>query len=287
MTHSERSVAGLLTRSPTANRVIAATRLAAEAWELTPRFVHVGACEDSDAQILQDQLRAQNLPPESLEILIDPNPSRALLHHVRSTRPVLVVLGAPPSESAVRDLIGSTARRLSLRAECSVLIISTQGRPPTRWQTVVIDVEYSESGGTMAAWAVQIAPHLVRDPRFIFAHQESVHLSQAEHQSPFTWSPQSLGRLPADAYQLANFVDSVHEGAINPEAVILRGRPGADIASFARDVGCDLMVLRAPVRPLGIISRLLSHPVRLALSELPCSVLLCREPAEQTRRDLP
>ena len=273
-----RSVIGLLTRSPSVGSVISATLLAARAWHLSPQFIHAGNASSPNASFLWDQLGAQGVAPDRLQFLGEQNVTRTLLAHIRSVKPVLIVLGARPSETAFRDLVGSTARRITLQAGASVLLVSTRGRPPTHWRSVLVDVEYTVSGGKMAAFATDLAPHLHNDPHFIFAHQEPVYAHRGEQLPPFRWSVQTRGNLSPEAFQLANFVDGVRPEGGDVEAVILRGRLGETIAAFARDVESDLLVLRAPTRALGVWSRLLSHPLMLAIAELPCSVLLYREP---------
>jgi hypothetical protein len=64
----------------------------------------------------------------------------------------------------------------------------------------------------------------------------------------------------------------------------LAGYEGVEVIGYARRQHADLLALPAPLKRLTIWDRFFRHPLELALRQLPCGLLLFRDPANQSQK---
>ncbi len=265
--------------SPSAGRVIEGAALCARAWGASLRFVHFGALE-ADGRRRLEHLIAQGAasPSPLVELQTDPREpiSSQVCALVASEDCDLVVIGALKREGAMRAVVGSTARRVARRCRCSVLLISTEGRAPAQWTQFLVSVESADEYVQMCQRLLPIARAASTDAEVCFAREYHsiarnlpTQICEADPSSP----------AAAHRLELGELLTRLDLTGVRPRAISLPGRPGQEIARHADDAGSDLVCVLGPSEPLGMLDRLLSHPLNLLLDQLPCSALVYRTPA--------
>lgn len=272
------SVLACITESPSVRRVVGAASRCARALGLPARFVHVGA-EPTEATA---RLGAVTMGLAGVGVEARRAGGRvdaAILEAIREASPAMIVMGAVRRENSLRDLIGSTARRVANRAPCSALLVSTQGRAAEEWSRFVALVDESPGAAGMAADAVRIAlsggQEIAPGVDFVMEYRD---LSMG--------GGGSTERVMAAgvAQRLALFVEGLDTAGVQVRCAALPGRAGQEAARYAEDARADLLCLSAPMRPMGALSRVFSHPLSLVLDHLPCSLLLHRGVSPEVRR---
>jgi nucleotide-binding universal stress UspA family protein len=250
--------------------------MCARALDMPVRFVHFGTIEQGGRtrleQLIQESGLAGSLEVEEVAGQVADGISRLAAKAPAS----LIIMGALSREKAVRDLVGSTARRVARRAPCSVLLVSTAGRDPDEWSRFVVGVDGGSDAVALAQTVVNIARHVAPHAVVCLAHEyrslEPQMKRPVETGMPFDAS----ARADAGHIHLLEVMDSMDTHGIEASMVSLPGRPGQEIARYAEDTRADFVGVVAPAKPLGVMARLLSHPIMLLLDQLPCSVLLYR-----------
>ena len=265
-----------LTDSPSALRVLRAAALCARALQIPVRAMHFGtptpAGEARLNAMIAGEVGAVRLEVKSASDGVDD----AICQVAAEERVAVIVMGALQREKAVRDLVGSTARRVARRAPCSVMLVSTVGNDPRAWSRFVVGVEQTAPARDLAHAVVGLARHAAPQAEVCFALEYRGIGRHAVPPNEFGNSIETAEQVTLEQYQLAKFMQEVDTRVVNTSAVTLAGRPGQEIARYAEDTNADLLGVLAPARPVGFFDRLLSHPITLLLDKLPCSVLLYR-----------
>lgn len=265
-----------VTDSPSARRVIQCSALWAKAMELPVRFVHFGQLADAGTGRL-NELIALEAGGASLEIVHSPRPVADAIRELASKlHAEMIVIGALQREAAVRDLVGSTARRVARRAPCSVLLVSTSGRGAPQWSRFAIGVDFTPASKELATIVLRAARGAGAQSEVWFAYEYRGYKHDAARATAPHPPIDSSLHTAGEQYQLSSFIGALDTEGVAARAVTLPGRPGQEIARYAEDIHADLLGVMAPSRPLGALDRLLSHPIILLLDQLPCSVLLYR-----------
>lgn len=272
------SLHALVADSPFADRVITAAYMASCAFGMQAEYLHISTPERPSTGRLGERIERLTGVPGNLRIVHAPTVAAAIKQHLFKPAPDLLVLGAVAREPALRDLFGSTARRIAQRAPCSVLMVSTSGRNPEHWSRFLVAARYDAQGAAVAESAAALARQSQESepPSICFAREAGPYAGRRDVSRPFSWTPGDLAALTPAQYELAAFADAYRSPELRTEAVLLDGRPGQEIARYAEDGQYDVLAVSVRRKPLGLLTRAFSHPVQLILSQLPCSLLLHR-----------
>jgi nucleotide-binding universal stress UspA family protein len=176
-------------------------------------------------------------------LLEDVNASAAILSHVQSARPDLVVMGTEGHSGIERLLLGSVAERVLRRAPCPVLTVPAHARPGLSADgalEVLCPLDFSPSSTAAlhwaAAWAAKAGAHLTV-LHVIEMPPEAPDPPIAEYKALLERLTQDARRtmdaaIPAGLRQSGRFSEDV--------AV---GRPGTEILRVADARRADLIVM--------------------------------------------
>lgn len=270
------SLHALVADSPFADRVITAAHMASRAFGLEAEYLHISTPERPSTGKLGERIERLTGAPGKLLVVEAPTIGAAIKQHLFKPAPDLLVLGAVAREPTLRDLFGSTARRIAQRAPCSVLMVSTSGRNPDQWSRYLVSARYDARGAALAETTARLARQGMSGSSLCFAREAGAYAAGREVSRPYSWTPGDLAAMTPSQYELSTFADAYRSSELRTDAVLLEGRPGQEIARYAEDGHYDVLGVSAPLKPLGLFHRIFSHPVQLILAELPCSLLLHR-----------
>ena len=141
-----------VTDSPSARRVVRCGVVAARALGTPVRFVHFGGLVPAAQASLSEIVVSEASTADALEThAARGRVPDAICRFAEESRAGLIVMGALERERAVRDLAGSTARRVARRAPCSVLLVSIGGRDVSQWSRFVVNVDLLAAPAAMAS----------------------------------------------------------------------------------------------------------------------------------------
>ena len=251
------------------------------------RFIHFGAEDSPGASRIRGLLEHESRSGAVLDVRpVTSHVDREIRAAISESKPDLVVIGAVQRESTLRDVFGSTARQVAQRSPCSVLLVSTKGKAPARWSRLVAGVDFSDTSAELASWMLDFARAGETPSSVYLAHEIDAMGAGVTESERAAGKATDAGRLfdaASERFRIAGFLGGLDARDVRLEALTLPGRRGPELARYAEDSRSDLLGIVAPSRPLGALSRLLSHPVLMILEHLPCSVLVFRAPRSHAR----
>jgi len=244
------------------------------------RFIHFGGEDAPGAARIRELLRHESRSGAVLDVRpVTSHVDREIRAAISAAKPDLVVIGAVQRESTLRDVFGSTARQVAQRSPCSVLLVSTKGRAPAHWSRLVAGVDFSAPSSQLASWMLNFARAGDTPSSVYLAHEidaMGAGMTESERAASRAGDAGRLYDAATERFRIAGFLGGLDARDVRVEAITLPGRRGPELARYAEDSRSDLLGIVAPNRPLGALSRLLSHPVLMVLEHLPCSVLVFR-----------
>ncbi len=267
-----------VTGSPHAPSVVRGALGLKEALRAELVYLHVGPDSAETRRDLDRVFEEAGVGPRPEALLVRDGRPDEVIGATAAERGIDVVcIGALERESVVRELLGSTARRVARRAPCSVLLL-VGAVEPAEWRSLVASVQYDEASAEMLRRLVLLA-RAVPGAQLHVVHETEpagAGLAEAiEGGAAGAGRARSL-RAAAESYRLADFLESVDLGAVRVTAACLAGRAGAELVRYAVEVGADLIATTAPARHLGVWDRFFGHPAETVLHRLPCSLLVHR-----------
>jgi nucleotide-binding universal stress UspA family protein len=264
---------------PHARRILQVATVVSRAVSSELIVLHIGRDDAAVRTAMTDLLAEFDIPPENLRICLG-NPADLVCREAREAGVHLIVAGALDRERALRDIIGSTARRIVRRAPCSVLLHVHRGHPKFDWRHTVLAAPFD----AMTDEFLNDILHIARlDARpILHLIWEGVAVPTAATRMSGELDKVDKGRqlwLATEKYKMANRLERLDlEGVVlMMDAVEASGGRGA--VHFADHIAADLLVISARKERLGLWDRFFGHPVEVALQKLPCSLLVhrCRE----------
>ena len=234
--------------------------------------------EDLEAEA--QPARAMGLDPQL--VLVDGDPSEAILYHAHTTGTDLIVMGTHGLRGFDRWLMGSVAARVAHRARCAVLVVprpreDAPARTGPLYERILCPVELPESqpiiecafGVGRAAGAPVTVLHVVEDPAELEATAGLARLD---------WPTVRAGLEEHARQRLAEAVARCPAQGLRVEQVVVHGRPYRQILKAADSREANLLVMgihgRNPVERLFLGSTALQ-----VLGRAPCPTLTVRLPA--------
>jgi nucleotide-binding universal stress UspA family protein len=232
-----------------------------------------------DLEAAAQPARAMGLDPRL--VLVDGDPSEAILCHAHTNATDLIVMGTHGLRGFDRWLIGSVAARVAHRARCAVLIVprpreDAPAGTGALYERILCPVELAESqpiiecafAAGRAAGAPVTVLHVVEAPPELEATAGLAHLD---------WRAVQAGLEEQARQGLAAAVARCPAQGVRVEQVVVHGRPYRQILKAADSREATLLVMgihgRNPVERLFLGSTALQ-----VLRRAPCPTLTVRLP---------
>lgn len=190
----------------------------------------------------------------------------------------LIIMGAMGTDAFMQYLVGSVARRVARHAACSVLLLPYPRAEGTQFRTVVASTAFDERSRAM----LELAGDLARQEQAVLhvVNELDMYGLESDLRAQDKLGEDSLKLLAqSEKQRLTEFVSQVNLRGVQVRLAFLEGREGRRSVAYAREVGADLLILPAPTDPLGFWDRFFRHPAEVVLQELPCALLLFRQPS--------
>ncbi len=273
----QRRILVCVTTSPHASAVVRAGLQIAAAMHAVVTPVHVGADTPEVRDQLVDFLTRMGAREWAGQLVVRPGkPDVVICAAAQAQRAHLIVAGALEQETVVREILGSTARRIARRAPCSVFLLVG---PEVQWRRVVTALDRTRTSVDLLAFLPEIHPGNAGTELHLMYEQPRP-LSYDQSMDTLSWE-QVLAELsrvgrPTDMSRLEGFFDCVSARRFRVALGGAIGPGGTGLADYARDQDADVVVIPAPNRALGLWYRFFGHPAIAILQRLPCSLLLFR-----------
>jgi len=252
--------------------------------ELT--LLHVGACTEKKKAALSTLLdQIPNAEVVSEVLWREGDPFQTIYDQCDALSIDLLMIGAQRHETLFRFYVGSVARKLTRRVNCSVLLLTNASRERVACKHVVVNGVLSDytADAINAAFFVgqrlgarqltiveEIAPNKVQvavdDDRSLVKSLRKKHQLELREDERVR---SIVAAVPA----------SFKEG-VSYRTQPIFGKRGYSIGHYAEISRADLLVLNAE-KHSSIFKRIITRDIEFILSDLPCELLIIRPKKEQ------
>jgi nucleotide-binding universal stress UspA family protein len=264
--------------SPRYEAILSESRRFQELFKAQLVIIHVGNKTDEKEILLDQKLEEIGFDKKQVKIVwTKGDPARKILEVCAKEKVDLLIAGAMKRENIFRYYIGSVARTILRKAQCSVLVLIQPDMSPQPFRKIVINGCENEflfaalSKGVALGKIEQVAQiHVLREVRMLG-------LAMAVAGEEGNENDYSMARRKIVEEELENInilLKKLDTGDVNVNVKIISGKPEYEIAKFSRRVKADLLVLGAPEHKLNLIDRIFPHDMEYLLADLPSNLLV-------------
>jgi nucleotide-binding universal stress UspA family protein len=266
--------------SPRAEALLAEAVRLKKLFDASLVLIHVGSHEKEDEEIMTNLLRKVNLLPQDVTLCWrEGKPAAEILKACTEQQVDLLITGALRKEGLVQHYIGSVARRILRKSNCSVLTIVQPSIHPEPFTNIVADAEENPLVADTLAAACMIG--LKEKSRWLHVVREiklyGLTMSTAEQSTEEEYDQLRQNLVETEIDNVQRLLNRIPHEGLKVNIKILSGKSGFEIAQFARRKEADLLVLAAPPRRLFLIDRLFPHDLEYIFADLPCDLLIIKD----------
>ncbi|HOX82033.1 MAG TPA: universal stress protein [Chryseolinea sp.] len=282
-----KKIAAAFAFSPTLEGLLTETARVQKYWNSELILIHVGEHSQQEEQQLGELLEKIGLSEYgNLKIVWEKgNPVDRILKTCSREQVDLLIAGALKKESMVKYYLGTIARKILRKADCSVLVLTSPSILPTQIKNIVANTEDTEFIEEVLTTACTIGQkensnflHIVREIKMYgltmsatenCTEEEYAALRQNLVQDEITEVEEILLRIP-------------HEG-LKVNVKLLSGKSGFELSQFAQRKNAELLIVGAPQRKFSFFDRLFTHDQEYLFADLPCNLLVINPRKEVSR----
>ncbi len=242
-------------------------------------LIHVGDHGDKEEQLLDGLLEKVDLTRKDISIVwTKGDPAKSILKVCRNEQIELLVAGALRKENLLNFYLGTVARKIMRKADCSVLMLVNPSVNFHAPQNIVVNAEdgpYVKKSLETACYLARIYKaswlHIVRELK-MYGLTMSVSAQYTEEEQ--SGLRQEL--VKTEIENVNKMLSEVKHEGLKINIKVVAGKSGFELAQFARKKQADLLVVSAPSRRYYFFDRMFTHDQEYLFADLPCDLLLVK-----------
>jgi len=265
--------------SPTAKAMLAEADRLAQLFSAELLLVHVGHHGSEEEQKIAQLARAVKLNSDYKIVWRQGDPVKEILRACREEQIDLLVAGALKKEKMVRHYVGSVARAIMRKADCSVYMVNNPSLNPQPIQQIVVNAEDSAHVERAIAVACRMAEleksswvHIVRELKLL-----GLALTASEQSTEQEYSEYKQSLMRDEINSVEEILSSIPHDKIKINIKMLSGKSGFELCRFVERKQGDLLIVGAPQRRLSFFDRIFPHDLEYVFGELPCNLLVVNQ----------
>lgn len=263
--------------SPRAEAMLAEAIRLKNLWHAELVLIHVGEHGDTEVKVLETLLARHTLTTQEVTVCWrSGKPSEQILKACQKEGIDLLVAGALQQEGLVQHYVGSIARRILRRANCSVLTLVQPSITPMPFDNIVVSADDHPLAQETLQQACLFATreharwlHVAREVKLYGLTMSSADQATEEE---YTQLRQKL--VEDEIAHVQRLLGKTNHDGLKINIKILSGKAGFEIAQFARRKQANLLVVPAPPQRLMLLDRIFPHDLEYVYAELPCNLLI-------------
>ena len=250
-------------------------------------LVHVGPSGEKETSRL-DQLLAKTGLSNREDVRIfweQGKPSERIIATCKREKVDLLIAGALKKENLVKYYIGTVARKIIRKADCSVLLLTNPSLSPQPFRNIVVDADdrpYVEQV-LRSACAIALkdqAPwlHIVRELKMY-----GLTMTAAEQCSEAEYEEMRNKLVQSEIATVEKILNTISHEGIKINIKLVSGKSGFELSQFAQRKHADLLIISAPERRVSLFDRVFTHDQEYIFADLPCNLLIIQPRKEAAR----
>jgi nucleotide-binding universal stress UspA family protein len=263
--------------SPTARAMLAETSRLVTHFKAKLILIHVGVHGLEEERKINEMLLEAGLSSVNVKVLWKSgDPVKEILKACKEEKIDLLVAGALKKENLVNHYLGTVARKIMHKADCSVLMITNPAVESKPLKNIVVNAEdspYSKHAIYAAChWHPTISGtwvHIVRELKLL-----GLALAANEQCSEDEYAQSKQTMMREETAEVEKMLQHIPHDKLKINIKLLSGRSGFELARFAERKEADLLVMGTPQRSFSLFDRVFPHDQEYIFNDLPCNVLV-------------
>ena len=263
--------------SPRLQTLLAEARRTQQLFDADLVLVHVGTHTEKDDQFMTEQLELAGLVNDRVRVVWETgDPAKMILSVCKKEKVDLLVAGALKKEDFFTYYLGSIARYILRKADCSVLMITEPSAESNPFERIVIHAEDSPYAIDAIEAGVHIGKlqrarqlHIVREIK-LYGLAMSVSSGLTEDEL----SDARKNMVSDEIKNVERILKTMDTGGLKINIKVMSGKSGFELSKFCSRVDADLLVVGSPHRKMGIFDRIFPHDLEYIFADLPCDILI-------------
>lgn len=262
--------------SPTAEGLLQQAAHVARIFQAELFIIHVGQASN------ETRLAVENLAATLLERNIPyqicwetGDPVSKILAICEREHIDLLVAGALKKENIFRYYLGTVARKIMRKANCSVLMVTNPGEL-VYYSHLVLNAEdspYIRHALEVACWIGRKEKskwlHVVRELKMM-----GLALASSDQCTEEEYNDIQQNLLHDEMSEVEKMLSSVPHEGLKVNVKVLSGKSGFELARFAERKSADLLIVGAPERRFSLFDRVFPHDLEYIFADLPAHLLI-------------
>jgi nucleotide-binding universal stress UspA family protein len=263
--------------SPTAEGLLTQAAHIARIFQAELFIIHVGQASD------ETRLAVENLAATLLERDLayqicweTGDPVSKILAICEREHIDLLIAGALKKENIFRYYLGTVARKIMRKANCSVWMITNPGEGRVHYNNIVLNAEdspYIRQALEVACWIGRKEKskwlHVVRELKMM-----GLALASSDQCTEEEYNDIQQNLLHDEMSEVEKMLAAVPHENLKVNVKVLSGKSGFELARFAERKSADLLVVGAPGRRFSLFDRVFPHDLEYIFADLPAHLLI-------------
>jgi nucleotide-binding universal stress UspA family protein len=240
-------------------------------------LVHVGQ-ETPDATAKVETLLSESgIHVSQVKILWrEGDPADCILKACKDEQIDLLVAGALRKENFMQYYLGTIARKILRKADCSVLMLVDPTVEKKQMQHIVVNAEDSvyvedalEGAFDVARKEKALWVHVVKEVKLYGLTMTAMNDCTEEE-----YTEQRNELMRSEIENVEKLIARVPHEGVKINIKLLSGKSGFELSKFAQRKQADLLVVGASPRKFFLFDRVFTHDLEYIFQDLPCNLLV-------------
>lgn len=250
-------------------------------------LIHVGSSGEKETTRLNQLLTKTGLSDrDDVRIFWEQGkPSQRITSTCKREKVDLLIAGALKKENLVSYYIGTIARKIIRKADCSVLLLTNPSVSPEPFQNIVVDADDRPYVEASLSAACQIAIkdktpwlHIVRELKMY-----GLTMTAAEQCSEQEYEEMRNKLVQSEIESVEKILQRIPHEGIKFNIKLVSGKSGFELSQFTKRKQADLLIIGAPDKRFSLFDRVFTHDQEYIFADLPCNLLIIQPRKEDAR----
>ena len=264
--------------SPRIRAVLAEAARLKILWNTELLVIHVGVHTEKEEKLLQEHLSAVGLTEEHAVTVVweTGKPSDRIIATCNKHDVDLLIAGALKKEKLIQYYLGTVARKILRKANCSVLMLTVPKEKPEPFQHLVVNAEDSPYVEQALYAATFIGKndhskwlHVVREIKMY-----GLSMSASDQVSEAEYEDLRQGLVSDQIAEVQKIFQRIPYEGLKLNIKLIAGKGGFELAQFAQRKQADLLIVSGSPRRFSLFDRVFPNDLEYLFADLPCNLLM-------------
>ena len=274
--------------SPTSEAMLAEAARLTLVYQANLVLIHVGDHGSAEDQLMSDLLKKAGLQNSSVKICWENGkPADSILKVCQREKIDLLIAGALKKENLVGYYIGTIARQIMRKADCSFLMITNPTTSPAPYKNIVVNAEDSPYVTEAISAACELGlkeqanwVHIVRELKMY-----GLTMAVADQCTEAEYDDMRQHLVKDEINKVEEILSRIPHDKLKVNIKMVSGKAGFELSKFTQRKNADLLIVGAPRRRFSVFDRVFPHDLEYIFGDMPCNLLVIHPKSEIERKE--